>query len=82
MAPQQHRISAFHIWANGVVARGKALQTNRCNGVKGFDGIGIRSIHIRRFLLGSGTLGVPQLDVKTAPDSGKLIINEVLNFAN
>ena len=80
MAAQQHRISAFHIWINGVVAGGKALQTNRCNGVIGFDVIGIGSIHIRRFLLGSGTLGTTQLDVKTVPDSGKLITNEVLNF--
>jgi hypothetical protein len=30
--------------------------------------------------LGSGTLGVPQLDVKTAPGLGRLIINKTLNL--
>ena len=81
MTAQQHRIGALHIWTNGIVASCKALQTSRCDGVIGFDVVGVGSIHNRRFLLGSGTLGVPILDVKTAPDLGRLIVNKAQNLA-
>jgi hypothetical protein len=50
MAAQQERIGLLDIWANLIVTGGKSLQTNGSNGVIGFDVIGVRLVHMRRFL--------------------------------